>query len=61
MDWTLILQAVLAIGIAVMVVPRALNMARNSPKGSGSDWMGAAVPLIAVIAFVLLLMSFAGG
>ncbi|MEM9604477.1 MAG: hypothetical protein AAGA11_16545 [Pseudomonadota bacterium] len=59
MDWTLLLQVVLAIAIAVMVVPGALRMARNAPKGSGSDWMGAAMPLIAVLAFVLLLISFA--
>ena len=59
MDWTLLLQVVLAIAIAVMVVPGALRMARNSPKGSGSDWLGAAMPLIAVLAFVLLLISFA--
>ena len=59
MDWTLILQAVLAIAVAVFVIPRALQMARNSPKGSSADWMGAALPLIAVIAFVVLLMSLA--
>ena len=59
MDWTLVLQAVLAIAIAVFVIPRALNMARNSPKGSSADWMGAALPLIAVIVFVLFLMSMA--
>jgi len=58
-DWTLVLQAVLAIAIAVFVIPRALNMARNSPKGSSADWMGAALPLIAVIVFVLFLMSMA--
>jgi len=34
-------------------------MARNSPKGSSADRMGAALPLIAVIVFVLFLMSMA--
>ena len=59
MDWTLVLQAVFAVAIAVFVIPRALQMARNSPKGSSADWMGAALPLIAVLVFVLFLMSVA--
>lgn len=59
MDWALILQAGLVVAMLVFVVPRMLQMARNSPKGDSEDWKGAALPLIAVLAFVLLLMSLA--
>ena len=57
MDWSLILSGVLIVAMLIFVAPRAIQMARNSPKGSSADWMGAALPLIGVVVFVLLLMS----
>ena len=56
MDWLQIGSAALMIGMLVMIFPRVRHAMKNSPKGTAQDWMGFVVPLVAVIAFVVLLI-----
>ena len=55
MDWMKIGWAVLLIAMIAVVFPRAKHMLTNSPKAEKGDWMTVALPIIAVIAFVVLL------
>jgi hypothetical protein len=55
-DWTRILQALFIVAMLAFIAPKAFQMMKHSPEGSGSDWMSALIPLAAVIGFVLLLM-----
>ena len=57
MGWSEILYAVLLGGLLIFMFPRARQMVENSPKGTMKDWMGFIVPMIAVILFVVLLIS----
>lgn len=57
MDWMKIGSAVLLGLMLVFLLPRAKAMLDGSPKAQPGDWHAAIVPLIAVIAFVVLLMS----
>ena len=56
MDWLQIGSAALLVGMLVMIFPRVKHAMKNSPKGTTQDWMGFIVPLVAVIAFVALLI-----
>ncbi len=56
MDWLQIGSAALLVGMLVMIFPRVRHAMKNSPKGTTQDWMGYVVPLVAVIAFVVLLI-----
>ena len=56
MDWLQIGSAALLVGMLVMIFPRVRHAMKNSPKGTTQDWMGYVVPLVAVIAFVTLLI-----
>ena len=56
MDWLQIGSAALLVGMLVMIFPRVRHAMKNSPKGTTQDWMGYLVPLVAVIAFVTLLI-----
>ena len=56
MDWLQIGSAALLVGMLVMIFPRVRHAMKNSPKGTTHDWMGYVVPLVAVIAFVTLLI-----
>jgi hypothetical protein len=56
MDWLQIGSAALMIGMLVMIFPRVRHAMKNSPKGTTQDWMGYVIPLVAVIAFVVLLI-----
>ena len=56
MDWLQIGSAALLVGMLVMIFPRVRHAMKNSPKGTAQDWMGYVVPLVAVIAFVVLLI-----
>jgi len=40
-----------------MLLPRAMNAVKNSPKGTTKDWMGYVVPMAVVILFVMLLIA----
>lgn len=57
MDWTKIGSALLLIAMIVFLFPRMRHAVKNSPKGSFNDWLGFIGPILAVIAFVLFLIS----
>jgi len=57
MDWMKIASA-LALGLMILLLaPRAKEMLANTPKGRGSDWQAALLPLLVVLGVVALLMS----
>ena len=55
MDWMKIGSALLLIAMIAVIYPRAKHMLTNSPKAEKGDWMTVALPIIAVIFFVILL------
>ena len=57
LDWMTIGSAFLVGLMLVLLLPRARQMLKESPKGSPKDWMGALLPLGAVVLFVILLMA----
>ncbi|MDP1559363.1 MAG: hypothetical protein Q8K59_04630 [Nitrosomonas sp.] len=57
MDWMQIVSALAMVMFIVFLFPRARDMMKNSPKGSSSDWMGFAIPVIAIVLFILLLIK----
>ncbi|TNF88006.1 MAG: hypothetical protein JSU67_15390 [Gammaproteobacteria bacterium] len=57
MDWVKIGSAVLLAAMLIYLFPRAKQAVQNSPKGSASDWMGFVIPIVAVVLFVILLIS----
>jgi len=57
MDWLKIGSAALLIGMLVFIYPRMRDAMKNSPKGTSEDWKGYLIPLLAVIGFVVFLMS----
>lgn len=59
MDWLKIGSALFLIAMFFMVFPRAKEAIKNSPKGTGKDWMGYILPLGVVILFVILLIIMA--
>jgi hypothetical protein len=57
MDWLKIASAVALIAMFFLILPSARRMAKNSPKGSLSDWMGFVLPMAVVVLFILVLIS----
>lgn len=57
MDWLKIGSALLLVAMMVFIWPAAKHMLHNSPAAEKGDWRSAILPIIAVIGFVLLLMS----
>lgn len=57
MDWLKIASAVALIAMFFLILPSARRMAKNSPKGSVSDWMGFVIPMAVVVLFILVLIS----
>ena len=57
MDWLKIGAAILLIAMFFMILPTAKRMVKESPKGSSSDWMGYVIPMIAVVLFIVILIS----
>ena len=57
MDWTQIGSALLLGAMLVFIFPRMRHAVKNSPKGSMQDWMGFIIPILAVIGFIILLIS----
>ena len=57
MDWMKILSALFLVAMLVYLLPRAKQMLEMSAQAENKDWMGAIVPLIAVIGFVIFLVS----
>ena len=56
MDWMKITLAIVFGMMIIFLLPRAREMVKNSPKGSNADWIGAAIPIAAVVGFVVLLV-----
>ncbi|MEM7561934.1 MAG: hypothetical protein AAF353_02665 [Pseudomonadota bacterium] len=57
MDWLKIGAAVLLIAMFFMILPTAKRMVKESPKGSSSDWMGFIIPIVAIVLFIVVLIS----
>lgn len=57
MDWMQIVSALALLMFIVLLFPTALNMMKNSPKATSSDWQSVIIPLLAVILFVMLLIE----
>ncbi len=56
MDWTKIGYALLLGMMIVFLWPRVKQAMQESPKAGQAEWMGAILPLLAVIGFVVLLV-----
>lgn len=57
MDWMKIVSAMALVMFIVFLFPRTRDMVKNSPKGSSSDWIGFAIPIIVIILFIVLLVQ----
>ena len=52
------LGAALLLGMMILfLLPRAKQMMKESRTAESGEWLGAAVPIVAVVLFVLFLMS----
>lgn len=56
MDWMKIGWALLLLAMIAVIFPRAKHMLTNSPKAEKGDWMSVALPILAVVGFVILLI-----
>jgi hypothetical protein len=50
-------SAVLLVVMLVILIPRARQMMKESPKGTPAQWMSFLFPIGLVVLFVLLLMQ----
>ncbi len=57
MDWMKIMSALFLGAMLVYLLPRAKQMMEASAQAENKDWMGAIIPLIAVVGFVVFLVS----
>jgi len=57
MDWVKIGSALFMLAMVIWLFPRAREAVKNSPKGSGQDWMGFVIPIAAVVLFIIVLIS----
>ena len=57
MDWVQIGSALFLVAMMALIFPRMRAAAKNAPKGSNKDWMGFALIIVAVAAFVMLLIK----
>lgn len=57
MDWLKIGSALFLAAMLIYLFPRAKETIANSPKGSASDWMGFVIPVVAIVLFILLLIT----
>ncbi len=55
MDWMQIGSALALVMFLIILFPAALEMMKNSPKATSSDWKAVIVPLIIIIIFIMLL------
>jgi len=49
-------SAVLMLAMVFMIWPAVKHWGKNSPKGTGADWMAVVLPIAAVVGFVVLLV-----
>jgi hypothetical protein len=57
MDWVKIGSALFLVAMMVFIFPRMRAAAKDAPKGSSSEWMGFLLIVLAVGAFVFLLIK----
>jgi|TARA_B110000196_G_C20820893_1_gene509111 hypothetical protein len=57
MDWMKIGSAVLLVAMMIYIWPSAKRMLHESPEAESGDWRSVVLPILAVIGFVLLLIS----
>ena len=55
--WMKIGSAVLLLAMLAVIIPRARQMLKESPKGTSSQWVSFLIPIGAVVLFVVLLMQ----
>ena len=55
--WMKIGSAILLVTMLIILIPRARQMVKESPKGTASQWISFVVPVGIVVLFVLLLMQ----
>ena len=56
MDWLKIGSGIFLVAMMVYIWPSAKHMLQNSPDAEKGDWQGAVLPILAVVAFVVLLI-----
>jgi len=56
-EWMKILSAVFLIAMLVYLIPRAKQMMEISAQAENKDWKGVLIPLVAVVGFVVFLVS----
>ena len=56
-DWMKLLYAAALVLMLVYLIPRAKQMMEISAQAENKDWKGAIIPLIAVVIFVIFLIS----
>ncbi|MFT5397988.1 MAG: hypothetical protein ACI9LO_000104 [Planctomycetota bacterium] len=57
MDWLKIVSGIALAAMFFYLLPRAKEMAKNSPKGSMQDWMGYIIPMAGIVLFIILLIK----
>ena len=57
MNWVQIGSALFLVAMMAFIFPRMRAASKNAPKGSNKDWMGFLMIVIAVGAFVMLLIK----
>jgi hypothetical protein len=55
--WMKIGSAVLLVVMLIILIPRAKQMLKESPKGTSAQWVSFLIPIGIVVLFVLLLMQ----
>ena len=56
-DWMKWLSAAALVLMLVYLIPRAKQMMEISAQAENKDWKGVIIPLIAVVIFVIFLIS----
>lgn len=59
--WAQILSGLAILALLFFFGPSAYRAAKESPKGSASDWLGLLVPIGGVVLFIIVLIAFARG
>lgn len=57
MDWMQIVSALALVMFLIILFPKAMEMMKNSPKATSSDWNAVIVPLIMIVLFIMLLIN----
>ncbi|WP_090543077.1 hypothetical protein [Nitrosomonas sp. Nm132] len=57
MDWMQIASALALVMFLIILFPAALEMMKNSPKATSSDWKAIVAPMIIIVLFIMLLIK----